>query len=175
MMPMCRHRLTRLQLSHFQKVRRIRSSSSRTANRGKGTARMTRPLLSVALLPITILYLLRSISNRLCLPAVESVKSHHRNSTISPERFIAWCYAARRVCFVQLTQALPIMTSMFIGTLTDKERYCMRGSPHLLSAASNCTDQCATTELYHTYKHKLSRCFAHRNVHVRCSDCHRVL
>ena len=69
----------------------------------------------------------------------ESIKSHHRNSSISPERFIAWCYAARRVCIVLLTQALPIMTSMFIGTLTDKERYCMRGSPHLLSAASNCT------------------------------------
>ena len=66
----------------------------------KRDGRMTRPLLSVALLPITILYLLRSISNRLFLPAVESIKSHHRNSTISPERFIAWFYAARMVCIV---------------------------------------------------------------------------
>ena len=52
------------------------------------------------------------------------------NSTISPERFVAWRYAAKGIRIVQSTQAVPIMTSILIpGTSVDEERYCMRLVP----------------------------------------------
>jgi hypothetical protein len=73
----------------------------------------------------------------------ETIKSHHRNSTISPERFIAWCYAARKVRIVKLTLVVPIMTSMFIpGASGEEGRYCMRVRPHILPTAPNCSAQC---------------------------------
>ena len=77
----------------------------------------------------------------------ESIKSHHKNSTISPERFIARCYAAMRVRIVKSTQAVPIMTSMVLPG--DNERYCMRVNPHLLPTAPNCSAQCYYEALPH--------------------------
>jgi hypothetical protein len=77
----------------------------------------------------------------------ESIKSHHKNSTISPERFIARCYAAMRVRIVKSTQAVPVMTSMVLPG--DNERYCMRVNPHLLPTAPNCSAQCYYEALPH--------------------------
>ena len=80
----------------------------------------------------------------------ESIKSQHMTGTISPERFIAWCYAETGIRIVKSTQAVPIMTSMFIPrTLVDKERYGMRVHPPLKPTAPNCTAQCYYEALPH--------------------------
>lgn len=55
------------------------------------------------------------------------VMKTQRKSSLSPERFINWCYAARGIRIVKSSQAMPIMTSVLIsGTSADEERHCIR-------------------------------------------------